>query len=92
MVKFWPSRRPLKSCRTQSVTVRSIAANDANTDECPGTRACSVTARKNLSAPRCHRRGVAGDSLFFVVFFTGPETWEKLGLKTLRFCSLFRPF
>ena len=37
MVKFWPSRRPLKSCRIQSVTVRSIAANDANADECPGT-------------------------------------------------------
>ena len=26
MVKFWPSRRPVKSCQAQSVTVRSIAA------------------------------------------------------------------
>src|SRR6516225_10268028 len=56
----------------------------------PGRRARS---RPVKTYPRrvVTAEGSRRDSLF-VVFFPGPKAWEKLGLKTLRFCPLFRPF
>ena len=80
MVKFWPSRQPLKSCRIQSVTVRSISANDANADECPGTPGVlGHGPQKPIRAPLSPQRGRGVIPSFLSSFLPVQKLGKNLG-------------